>query len=1087
MGEPLGPGAAESPPLDPRLRGLLLELPEALAKVVDDLLRERARLVALAERRSERLQLLQEVSAALSRSLEREDVERELARHVARMIVCTGVVVARPAPAGAGMPLVLHWRDGAERDVADAALVQDAVAEAARTGLAARTAARAEFAPGGAPAVLAIPLRVGYKLAGVLAVYGEDASAFGGEEEELLSTLGSTAATALVNAGLFAESLRDRRQSEALAALAATLGQSLKLADVLRLSLKHAAAILGAEGAVIALRRGEYLHIVAAEGTGASVQGIYVPIAGSRTGRAMLEGRTLIVNNVTADAETYERTRSMGPVEKVVAAPLLTPDGPIGVLSVGNRAADFTEDDARVLERLASQLALAVVNARLYEEASDATRELSAAFDAIAGGMAVLDGEGFILRHNARLAAFSALEDGAPLVGRALFAVLLREDRELDPNDPVGTAIMRGAVGRGTIRQPRTGKVFDVVASPHPGGGAVVTVDDVTSFHALTERYRLVVESTTDAILITARNGAIEFANDAATALLAPQGALEGVALTAFLPPAMLREFEGHVARALTGEAMRFNGSVLRGDGEERRVSMSLAPIRGGGPVTGLVASIRDVSDETRARDEAAAANARYRNLVEVASDAIYTLDAQGVFTAANVATETLLGISRDALLGRSIVPFLEPAETAGLRVHFTSALGGEARRYECHVVRPDGTRRLVSVSNTPIRRGERVIGVLGVARDVTDDRARAAALERAEARYTRLVESAEDAICTADEEGNFTSVNRALERVMGRSREALLGTHFTELVHADERGELWLMFVGSMEGKRQRREMHFTRADGVERVATVITAPIYEHGQVSAVLAIIRDVTEERILLEQVVRREKLAALGELVGGVAHEVNSPLTGILAFGQILQMDAAANDESRRAADTIVSEAKRAARIVGKLLTFARQNPPEKMRTELNQVLQDTIELRRYPLKMQQIALVVEFGQDLPATWADPFQLQQVFINLLSNAEQALASRPGERRITVRTALRGGALVASIADTGPGIAPEHLPHIFNPFYTTKPRGVGTGLGLSISFGIVREHGGTLQVASEPGKGATFEVTLPVVTPPSLSGE
>ena len=1050
--------------------------------------------VAMPASALERLQQLQEVGAALSRSLDRDDVERELARHVARMIACTGVVIARSADHDGATSVVLHWREGAEQDVESAALVLDAVAEASRTGLVARTTPKnpppgthTGSGPRAAPSVLAVPLRVGYKLAGVLAVYGDEASAFGSEEEELLGALGTTAATALVNASLFTESLRDKRQSEALAALAASLGLSLKPAEVLRLSLRHAAAILGAEGAVVALRRGEFLHIVAAEGTGSAVQGLYVPIADSHTGRAMLEGRTLIMNNVMADGVTYERTRALGPVEKIVAAPLLTPDGPIGVLSVANRAADFTDDDARVLERLAAQVALAVVNARLYEEASDATRELSAAFDAIAGGMAVLDSEGFITRHNARLAGFSGLEDGAPLIGRALYAVLLRESREFDENDPLGAAIIRREVGRGTIRQPWTGKVFDIVASPHPAGGAVVTVDDVTGFHALAERYRLVVESTTDAILITARDGSIEYANDAAAALFASPGALAGVPLASFVPPSMMKEFEGHVSRALLGEAMRFNGSVMRGDGEERRVSMSLAPIRGGGPVTGLVASLRDVSDETRARDEAAAANARYRNLVEVAADAIYTLDGKGIFTAANLATETLLGIARDALLGRSIVPFIEPAETAGLRAFFTAALVGESQRYECHVVRPDGTRRLVSVSNTPIKRGARVIGVLGVARDVTDDRARAAALEHAEARYTRLVESAEDAICTADEEGNFTSVNRALEHVMGRNREALLGTHFTELVHADERGELWLMFVASLEGQRERREMHFTRADGVERVATVITAPIYEHGQVSAVLAILRDVTDERMLLEQVVRREKLAALGELVGGVAHEVNSPLTGILAFGQILQLESTASEESRRAADTIVSEAKRAARIVGKLLTFARQNPPEKMRTELNQVLQDTIELRRYPLKMQQIALVVEFAGDLPATWADPFQLQQVFINLLSNAEQALASSSGERRITVRTELRAGSLVTTIADTGPGIAPEHLPHIFNPFYTTKPRGVGTGLGLSISFGIVREHGGTLQLVSEAGKGAAFEVTLPVMTPPSQSGE
>jgi PAS domain S-box-containing protein len=649
----------------------------------------------------ERLQRLQEVSAALNRSLDRDDVEHELARHAARIIGCTGAVVARSAESGGAATLVLHWTGGAAQDLERAEFVRDAVAEVVRTGLSARTSP-APSAPGNgagaAPAVLAVPLRAGSRLAGVLAMYGDDASAFGAEEEELLGAIATTAATALVNATLFAESLRDRRQSEALAALAASLGQSLKLSEVLRLSLRHAAGILGAEGAVIALRRGEFLHIVATEGTASAVQGLYVPLMESHTGRAMLEGRTLIMNAVTSDGITYERTRQLTPVEKIVSAPMLTPDGPIGVLSVANRAADFTEEDARVLERLASQLALAVVNARLYEEASDATRELSVAFDAIAGGMAVLDSEGFITRHNARLAAFSALDPAEPLIGRALFAVLLREPRELDENDPLGIAILKRDVGRGTVRQPSSGKMFDIVASPHPAGGAVVTVDDVTVFHALTERYRLVVESTTDAILITSKAGAIEFANDAAVALLAPTGSLDGVQLASFLPPAIKKEFEGHIARALLGEAMRFNGAVTRGDGEERRVSMSLAPIRGGGPVTGLVASIRDVSDETRARDEAAAANARYRNLVEVASDAIYTLDGQGIFTAANLATETLLGIPRDALLGRSIVPFLEPSETAELRAYFTSALGGSAERYECHVVRPDRTRRLASV-----------------------------------------------------------------------------------------------------------------------------------------------------------------------------------------------------------------------------------------------------------------------------------------------------------------------------------------------------------------------------------------------------
>ena len=257
-----------------------------------------------------------------------------------------------------------------------------------------------------------------------------------------------------------------------------------------------------------------------------------------------------------------------------------------------------------------------------------------------------------------------------------------------------------------------------------------------------------------------------------------------------------------------------------------------------------------------------------------------------------------------------------------------------------------------------------------------------------------------------------------------------------------------------------------------------MVTAPIIENGRVTGVLGIARDVTEERLLLEQAIRQDKMAAMGELVGGVAHEVNSPLTSILAYAQVLERGVLEGEERQTAIETIGKEARRAARIVGKLLAFARQGGPERMPSDINQVVRDTIDLRRYALKMQEIKLTVSLAPDLPMVEADPFQLQQVFINLLSNAEQAVGDMPGERRITVSTEVRGDRLVATISDNGPGIAPETLPHIFNPFFTTKPRGSGTGLGLSISDGIIHEHRGTLRVRSEPGAGATFEIELPL---------
>jgi PAS domain S-box-containing protein len=423
----------------------------------------------------------------------------------------------------------------------------------------------------------------------------------------------------------------------------------------------------------------------------------------------------------------------------------------------------------------------------------------------------------------------------------------------------------------------------------------------------------------------------------------------------------------------------------------------------------------------------------------------------------------------------------VDPADHHRVEAAVREVLGGARRRYECAIIRADGARRIVSVACSPVATEGDAPHVLGVARDVTEERAKASALEHAEARYARLVESAEDAIVTMDEEGNLTSVNQAFERITGRTREELLGAHFIEFVDAAERTGMWQMFAATLAGTRQRRDTRYTSAAAGPGVATVITAPIMEGGRVTGVLAIARDVTEEHRLVEQVVRREKLAALGELVGGVSHEINTPLTGILAFSQLLLAQGALGPEGRHAAESIANEAKRAARIVGKLLSFARQSPPERLPTDINQVLQDTIELRRYPHRVQGITVEVDLDPRLPVTWADPSQLQQVFLNLISNAEQAVVEGAGERRITIRTRGDGDSLVISVGDSGRGIAPEHLPHIFNPFFTTKPRGIGTGLGLSISDGLVREHDGTLRVHSAPGQGALFEVHLPRLTP------
>src|SRR5689334_18318137 len=347
-----------------------------------------------------------------------------------------------------------------------------------------------------------------------------------------------------------------------------------------------------------------------------------------------------------------------------------------------------------------------------------------------------------------------------------------------------------------------------------------------------------------------------------------------------------------------------------------------------------------------------------------------------------------------------------------------------------------------------------------------------------AERNLRLLMEAVPDAITVVDRDGHVLDENTS-----GRS---LVSARLNEArpESGGRTGFGWLdgtaariareNLLAAFDGSLRRFEVPFPRPDGHDGTAHVLLAPVREGGRIPKVLMLVRDITEQRRTQTQLQQAEKLAAMGQLVSGVAHEINNPAAIISGFAQTLLLDQLTPDQ-RDTVQMMYDEATRIGRITSNLLAFARAGSKERTLVELNETVRRTFALRSYHLTTLNITVNLELDDANPKAWANGSEVQQLLLNLLINAEQALMTVSGRRVITIRTMAAGDDGVAlQVADTGPGIPQDIQEKIFDPFFTTKPEGTGTGLGLSICYGIVHDHGGRIRVDSVPGEGATFTI-------------
>ena len=624
--------------------------------------------------------------------------------------------------------------------------------------------------------------------------------------------------------------------------------------------------------------------------------------------------------------------------------------------------------------------------------------------------------------------------------------------------------------------------------------GVVGSWTDVSVSHDQRERlaaaeahYGRLIRTSPYAIYTLDVRGIFTEINDAGERMLGRTDVLGRAFLDVIAP----RDHERAIAyleqlRSGRTDALDVEIHILRPDGSERLLSASASPILNEG-VHGIA---RDITEERRIAHERERALQQYERLVMTSPDAIYALDLDGRFTEVSRATAELLDRSADEIIGMPFGAIIAPEDLPAAAASFNSKISGEAgtTQIDVHIVRRNGERRLVRIRATQIIDGGRVLGSHGIARDITAERAREERMRLLAAALERLP----DGVSVIDAFHRVVYANSAYSTLLGRDAGPA----------ADGGGAPADMFAGAVDGPELALAMdialqehsawrgtftHQSSAGGSIPIEVVsVNVTVDEHVLTFSVL---RDISEEIAREQQLRRAERLASVTTLVAGVAHELNNPLTAIAGFAELMLLESRSDDD-RELLTLTRREADRAAKIVADLRVIARDTQDvghnERRAVDLNDIVHHVLKLQRYTLDTTNVEVIADLAPDLPPVHGSSTELEQVVLNLIVNAQQAFdASHTQQRRITVHTrSARGGALLR-ITDNGPGITPENLEHIFDPFYTTKSPGEGMGLGLSLVHRIVTEHDGQVQVESTLGDGATFTVTLPRARTPAAT--
>ena len=965
---------------------------------------------------------------------------------------------------------------------------------------------------------------------GAILVYPRLASPFSQEDKSLISALAGFGAVAIANAELYGMARAQAHELHEILEISFELGSAGKLDEFMQTSVVRAASFLGFQRCFIGLLEEEAFHVRWGVEKG-KARPVDIPLHDGVATQALKKKNVFFSDDASATPGANLDFIAAFQIRQLLAVPLLGSNGDVlGMFGVLDRieAGPINDEDVRRARALAAQIAIALELTRNLHQAEEHRRRAEA--------LVTIALELNTVLHLPEFMRNFALRTAGLLGGRSV-ALSLFQSSELD------TVIMSGdaEVGDKPLL-PRFKRALSAALPKYPADVSFALAEDILGTDLASSLgwtdctlVRLVGSSgELVGVLCLADRGAPPSVEDHQL-LRAIAGhasiAIENACLFTRMEQAnrhwlevfdaisdfivvhdeqhnvlrvnrSLADFVGIDPDELIGVNMRALEALSAGasphscpfcrSGEgldeyvhpvlERTYLISTSRIHAASSAQlQIVHVLKDITDRREAER-------RYRELFDNIQEGIFFSTPQGRFVEVNDALVRILGYSSREEVVQLDIPtevYFTPRRREELAELFERE--GGLRNQEEILRRKDGSPVNVFINCFAVRDASgRVLQYRGLMLDITGLRQSQTELQKERDFSSKILSHTQSLILVTDTEGVISYANRRWSG-LGFQQNQILGQPLPDLCVPSRRAALREALAAVARGEQvDNFDMPLVRGDGVSGQFSINLSPISgEDGRVSSIVAVMTDVTDSAMLRSKLVHAEKMAAVGQLVSGVAHEVNNPLTAILGFTDLLMENPELPESARRDLRVILQEAQRTKQIVQNLLSFARQMPPQRKPVQLNSILQRTVHLRSYDFISHGIQVIERLDELLPAVIGDSHQLQQVFLNILNNAYDAVRESSRPSRIEVMSASANSYVEISFRDNGIGIVDPDK--IFDPFFTTKDIGKGTGLGLSICYGIVREHGGEIICQNNPdSEGATFTVRLPVASETATFG-